>query len=117
MIRHLIPRIEVGPWGGAAVTNDGSPTGDEARGRAVCFQWFGIMVEFGFGLVMPRPAKPTCETLPDDVTVEQAARHLGVELTSYGKIGVAHRLVRAGYRPLRHTAFGSMPTRYVRKAA
>ena len=57
MIRHLIPHIEGGPWGGAALTNNGSPTGDEARGRCIAFQWFGLMIEIGFELArfLPEP--------------------------------------------------------------
>ncbi len=117
IIRHLIPRIETGPWGGAAITNDGSPKGDEANGCSVAVQWLGIMWEFGIGTVRPRPAKPTCATLPDDVTVDQAASHLGIAVTPYSRVNVAHQLVRAGFAPVRTNGSGAMAARYQRRKA
>ncbi len=51
MIRHLIPRISAGRWSGGALTDDGSPTGDEVRGGIVAIQWLGLMVEIGAGRV------------------------------------------------------------------
>jgi len=117
VIRHLIPHIEGGPWGGAALTSNGSPTGDEARGRCIAFQWFGLMIEIGVGTVRPRPAAPTCETLPNDVTVEQAAKHLGIQSTAGGRVTVAHRLISAGFKPIRANAFGGLANRYVREQA
>ena len=51
MIRHLIPRLSYGRWGGGALTDDGSPHGDEAHGRALCIQWLGVLVEIGVGIV------------------------------------------------------------------
>ena len=51
MIRHLIPRISVGNWSGAALTDDGTPHGDDVRGAAFAFQWLGILIEIGLGRV------------------------------------------------------------------
>jgi hypothetical protein len=117
VIRHLLPHVEAGPWGGAAITNDGSPTGDEAHGRRIAFQWLGLMIEIGVGTVRPRPAAPTCATLPNDVTVEQAAKHLGIQSTAVGRVTVAHHLISAGFKPVRANAFGGLANRYVRSAA
>lgn len=50
-IRHLLPRIAFPRWSAAALTDDGTPFGDEVYGRAFCFQWFGILVEIGAGRV------------------------------------------------------------------
>ena len=117
MIRHLIPRIEVRPWGGAALTNNGSRTGDETAGRSFAFQWLGFMIDISAGVVAPKPATPTCKTLPDDVTVDQAARHLGIPVHPLTRVDVAYHLVKAGFRPLHRHANGSMATRYVRSIA
>lgn len=51
MIRHLIPRVSAGRWSGGALSDDGSPTGDEVRGIIVAIQWLGLMVEIGAGRV------------------------------------------------------------------
>lgn len=51
MIRHLIPRIEIGRYAGSALTDDGSPRGDEIKGFGFCFQWFGILFEVCLGAV------------------------------------------------------------------
>lgn len=58
MIRHLIPHFDAGHWGGAALTDDGSPTGDDARGFCICGQWLGVIIELGIGRVrtLPQPA-------------------------------------------------------------
>ncbi|SNS53861.1 hypothetical protein SAMN06295912_108146 [Sphingomonas laterariae] len=53
MIRHLIPRIDVGPWGGATLTDPASRT-EEAVGLCLCIQWFGILIEIGLGRVSGR---------------------------------------------------------------
>lgn len=54
MIRHLIPRASFGRWGGAALTCDGSPQGDEADGWCLCVQWLGLLIEIGAGRVEAR---------------------------------------------------------------
>ncbi|MDR6847146.1 hypothetical protein J2Y57_000331 [Sphingomonas sp. BE137] len=51
MMRHLIPLIEYGSWSGAALSDDGSPQGDEVRGWSVCIQWLGLLIEIGIGAV------------------------------------------------------------------
>lgn len=51
MIRHLIPRINAGRWSGGALTDDGTPQGDEVVGLIVAIQWLGFMVEIGAGRV------------------------------------------------------------------
>lgn len=51
MLRHLIPRVSAGSWGGSALTDDGSFKGDEVRGFAFAFQWLGLMIEIGGGRV------------------------------------------------------------------
>jgi hypothetical protein len=117
VIQHLIPRIDAGPWSGAALTNNGSRTGDETFGRSFAFQWLGFMFEFGAGVVVPKPAAPSCSTLPNEVTVDQAARHLGIPVHSLTRVDVAYRLVKAGFRPVHRHANGSMSTRYIRGAA
>ncbi|MEG8049217.1 hypothetical protein QP178_04725 [Sphingomonas aurantiaca] len=117
MIRHLIPRMVISPWGGAALTGSGSRNGDETVGRSLAFQWFGLMFELGAGVVMEKPAAPSCATLPNDVSVDQAARHLGIPLHPYTRVEVAYQLVKAGFRPIHRHANGSMSTRYVRSAA
>lgn len=48
-MRHLIPRIDYGKWGGSALT--WSPQNpDEVRGRILCVQWLGLIVEIGIGV-------------------------------------------------------------------
>jgi hypothetical protein len=51
MIRHIIPRVQFGRYGGSALTDDGSPRGDELRGFGLCFQWFGLLIEICVGAV------------------------------------------------------------------
>lgn len=49
--RHLIPRLQSGSWGGTALTDDGSPTGDEVSGGHLTVQWFGLLIEIGVGAI------------------------------------------------------------------
>ena len=49
--RHLRPHIDTGPWGGGALTDDGSPIGDSVEGGCLCIQWLGMMIEIGVGRV------------------------------------------------------------------
>lgn len=51
MIRHLIPRVSADRWCGGALTDDGSPTGDEVRGGILAIQWLGLMIEIGVGRI------------------------------------------------------------------
>ena len=51
MIRHLIPRVSAGRWSGGALTDDGTPTGDEVRGGIFAIQWLCLMVEIGAGRI------------------------------------------------------------------
>lgn len=51
MIRHLRPRIDAGRWGGAALTHNGKPDGDDVRGFVLCVQWLGLLIEIGGGRV------------------------------------------------------------------
>ncbi len=51
MMRHLILRMSAGRWSGGALTDDGSPTGDEVSGGIIAIQWFGLMIEIGVGRV------------------------------------------------------------------
>ena len=52
-IKHVVPRFECGRWGGAAITCDGSPQGDEVGGWCIAVQWLGLMIEIGFGRLEP----------------------------------------------------------------
>jgi hypothetical protein len=47
-MRHLIPRFQIGTWAGPALTDDGTPHGDEVRGFHVTVQWLGLMAECAF---------------------------------------------------------------------
>ncbi|WP_170318396.1 hypothetical protein [Sphingomonas sp. PAMC 26621] len=49
MIRHMIPRLQVGRYSGSALTDDFGPDGDEVRGFGFCCQWFGILIEVCVG--------------------------------------------------------------------
>lgn len=51
MIRHLIPHIDCGRWGGAALTNDGRWGGDDVQGFCIVIQWLGLLIEIGGGRV------------------------------------------------------------------
>lgn len=51
MLRHLVPHVRAGRWGGSALTDDGSFNGDEVRGWALAIQWLGLMIEIGGGRV------------------------------------------------------------------
>lgn len=51
MIRHLIPHIDFGPWGGGALTFDDCQREDEVKCRCVVIQWLGILIEIGIGAV------------------------------------------------------------------
>ncbi len=50
MIRHLIPRVEAGPWGGGTLSDPSGRT-EEAAGFCLCVQWLGILIEIGAGRV------------------------------------------------------------------
>lgn len=51
MIRHLIPRIDFGPWSGGALTFDDCQREDEVKGGSIVIQWLGILIEIGIGAV------------------------------------------------------------------
>lgn len=51
MIRHLIPHIDCGRWGGAALTDDGTMRGDDVQGFCLVIQWLGLLIEIGGGRV------------------------------------------------------------------
>ncbi|SEM88795.1 hypothetical protein SAMN05192583_1411 [Sphingomonas gellani] len=74
MRRHFIPRFDWSGWAGSALTVDPHggvelPAGfarslrtalgqstrtreyDEVKGRVLCIQWLGLMIEIGFGKV------------------------------------------------------------------
>lgn len=53
MTRHLIPRVSIGRWGGAALTDDGTRHGDTVTGYSLAFQWLGLMVELCLARVTP----------------------------------------------------------------
>lgn len=50
MIRHLIPRVSIGGWGGASLTEPEGRT-EQADGYALCIQWLGVLIEIGAGRV------------------------------------------------------------------
>lgn len=50
MMRHLIPRVDWGSWGGGALTGDGRDQ-DDVAGGCIVVQWLGILVEIGVGRV------------------------------------------------------------------
>lgn len=50
-LRHLVPRIDAGRWGGAALTRDARGHPDDVRGAVVCIQWLGLLIEIGAGRV------------------------------------------------------------------
>lgn len=50
MLRHLIPRFEVGYWSGGALTWSDDQQ-DDTRGFSIVIQWLGLLVEIGAGRV------------------------------------------------------------------
>lgn len=52
MTRHLIPRIDIGRWGGGALTVDPvDGLQDDIAGACIVIQWLGLLIEIGIGRV------------------------------------------------------------------
>lgn len=48
MTRHLIPRIDIGGWGGGGLTIDPvDGMQDDIAGAAIVIQWLGLLIEIG----------------------------------------------------------------------